>query len=109
MRPKNGLNAKNNGAVKNFESVGKIMSSPWPGGRPTSATSAASEKQPQTKTQTRPHSAVPKIQSQHTIDVSGLNLQEGDTTTTVAIGKDTYTIGKDSKNSGFRNNLIGPP
>ena len=84
------------------------MSSPWPGGRPTSATSAASEKQPQSKTQTRPHSAVPKIQSQHTIDVSGLNLQEGDTTTTVAIGKDTYTIGKDSKNSGFRKNLIGP-
>ena len=81
------------------------MSSPWPGGRPTSATSAASEKQPQSKTQTRPHSAVPKIQSQHTIDVSGLNLQEGDTTTTVAIGKDTYTIGKDSKNSGFRKNL----
>ena len=70
------------------------MSSPL-AGRPNSA-SAASGEQPQNKPQ-RPHSAVPKIQSQHTIDVSGLNLQEGDTTTTVAIGKDTYTIGIGNK------------
>jgi hypothetical protein len=28
--------------------------------------------------------------------MAGLNLQEGDSTTTVAIGKDTYTIGKGS-------------
>lgn len=32
--------------------------------------------------------------AQQTIDLSSLNLQEGDTTTTVAIGKDTYTIGR---------------
>jgi hypothetical protein len=31
---------------------------------------------------------------QNTIDLASLNLQEGDTTTTVAIGKDTYTIGR---------------
>ena len=63
------------------------MSSPWAPPAPTASNpaSAASE---------RPKSAgMPKIQSQHTIDVAGLNLQEGDTTTTVAIGKDTYTIG----------------
>lgn len=68
-----------------------MSSAPW-AGRPNSASAAASGEQPQNKPQ-RPHSAVPKVQSQHTIDVSGLNLQEGDTTTTVAIGKDTYTIG----------------
>ena len=62
------------------------MSSPWPPPAASNPTSAASG---------RPRSAgVPKIQSQHTIDVAGLNLQEGDTTTTVAIGKDTYTIGR---------------
>ena len=35
------------------------------------------------------------LRSQCTIDAStGLNLQDGESTTTVAIGKDTYTIGK---------------
>ena len=37
------------------------------------------------------------LPSQNTIDVSGLQLEEGDTTTTVAIGQDTYTIGKKTK------------
>lgn len=74
-----------------------MSSAPW-AGRPNSASAAASGEQPQNKPQ-RPHSAVPKVQSQHTIDVSGLNLQEGDTTTTVAIGKDTYTIVTSRKSS----------
>merc|ERR1719273_1165866 len=36
---------------------------------------------------------------QNTIDLASLNLQEGDTTTTVAIGKDTYTIVTHRKSS----------
>ena len=40
------------------------------------------------------------LPTQNTIDVSGLQLEEGDTTTTVAIGQDTYTIGK-KENKGI--------
>ena len=42
-------------------------------------------------------SANRSVSSQNTVDVSGLQLEEGDTTTTVAIGQDTYTIGKKRK------------
>ena len=56
------------------------MSSPW-AQRPASARPA-----------TAPTKDGPR--AQNTIDLSGLNLKEGDTTTTVAIGKDTYTIGQ---------------
>ena len=67
------------------------MSSPW---APPAPTASNPTSQGGSATSGRPRSAgMPKIQSQHTIDVAGLNLQEGDTTTTVAIGKDTYTIG----------------
>ena len=64
------------------------MSSPW--APPTSAkaqsttTSGGSENAPST-------TGTPQ-----NVDVSGLHLEEGDTTTTVAIGQDTYTIGKKS-------------
>lgn len=65
-----------------------------------SAPSWAQNKQPQEPKQ-RPASAQQQQRAQQnlpraqqTIDLSSLNLQEGDTTTTVAIGKDTYTIGR---------------
>ena len=67
------------------------MSSPWAPPPPTSAkaqsttSSGGSENAPPT-TGTTPQN----------VDVSGLHLEEGDTTTTVAIGQDTYTIGKKS-------------
>lgn len=47
---------------------------------------------------------------QNTIDLASLNLQEGDTTTTVAIGKDTYTIVTHKKDStakkGAENKMV---
>ena len=66
------------------------MSSPWAPPPPTSAkaqsttSSGGSENTPTT-------TGTPQ-----NVDVSGLHLEEGDTTTTVAIGQDTYTIGKKS-------------
>ena len=66
------------------------MSSPWAPPPPTSAkaqsttSSGGSENAPTTGT------------TPQNVDVSGLHLEEGDTTTTVAIGQDTYTIGKKS-------------
>ena len=44
---------------------------------------------------TPPLTPTPTVTPQN-VDVSGLHLEEGDTTTTVAIGQDTYTIGKKS-------------
>ena len=86
------------------------MSSPWAPPPPTSSAKASSQVQPKgqsaqstTTTGSRcsaggsenaaPLTPTPTVTPQN-VDVSGLHLEEGDTTTTVAIGQDTYTIGK---------------
>lgn len=50
-------------------------------------------KSPNSQARSRSGNRFP-VTAQNTIDVAALNLKEGDSTTTVAIGKDTYTIGK---------------
>ena len=58
-----------------------MSGSPWGAGSPATPRRSASGNR--------------RFRSQTTIDAStGLNLQDGESTTTVAIGKDTYTIGK---------------
>ena len=85
------------------------MSSPWAPPPPTSSAKASSQVQPKgqsaqsTTTTTGSRCSAggsenaapltPTVTPQN-VDVSGLHLEEGDTTTTVAIGQDTYTIGK---------------
>ena len=86
------------------------MSSPWAPPPPTSSAKASSQVQPkgqsaQSTTTTGSRCSAggsenaapltPTVTPQN-VDVSGLHLEEGDTTTTVAIGQDTYTIGKKS-------------
>ena len=63
------------------------MSSPWAPPPPTSAKA-------QSTTSSGGSENAPTTGTPQNVDVSGLHLEEGDTTTTVAIGQDTYTIGK---------------
>ena len=75
------------------------MSSPWAPPPPTSAKAQVS-KGPSAQSTTGRCSGgenvapTPTTVTPQNVDVSGLHLEEGDTTTTVAIGQDTYTIGK---------------
>ena len=82
------------------------MSSPWAPPPPTSSAKASSQVQPKGQSAQSTTGSwcsaggsenaaplTPTVTPQN-VDVSGLHLEEGDTTTTVAIGQDTYTIGK---------------
>jgi len=72
------------------------MSSPWAPPPPTSAKA-------QSTTSSGGSENAPTTGTPQNVDVSGLHLEEGDTTTTVAIGQDTYTIVTSRKPSKGRN------